>query len=34
MCKESTVFNKYKRLKNTINKKKKRNKIDIDNRHF
>lgn len=33
MCKESTAFNKYKRLKNTINKKK-RNKIDIDNRHF
>lgn len=36
MCKESTVFNKYKRLKNMINKKKKkkRNKINIDNRHF
>lgn len=29
MCKESTLFNKYKRLKNMINKKK-RSKIDMD----
>lgn len=27
MCKESTVFNKYKRLKNMINKKKEKKEI-------